>query len=129
VYTIYPQLGSGVFEVRLDGGNLQLFAQYTADRGNSGSLLLASDGNFWVAEYDNGTSGYGDIVRLSPWDGALLGTPTDFTGTDAAGAYPAALIQASDGTFWGVTQGRGKAPKGSFADGTVFSFNAGLPPR
>ena len=129
VYTIYPQLGSGVFEVAPDGNNLQLFPEYTTDRGNAGNLLLASDGNFWLAEYNNGTTGYGDIVKLSPSDGALLETVSTFTETDAAGAYPAAMIQAQDGTFWGVTQSSGKAAKGSSGDGVAFSLNAGLPPR
>jgi len=129
LYTIYPQLGSGVFEMELDGSNLQLFAEYTADRGAAGSLLLATDGNFWLAEYDNGTTGYGDIVTLSPSDGALLETVTTFTPTDPVGAYPAALIQAKDGTLWGATQSFGRASKGFFADGGVFSLNAGLPPR
>ena len=129
LYSIYPQLGSGVFEMGLDGSNFQLLAEYTADRGTAGSLLLATDGNFWVAEYDNGTTGYGDIVTLSPSDGALLETVTTFTATDSVGAYPAALIQAKDGTFWGATQSFGKASKGFFADGVVFSLNASLPPR
>jgi predicted type IV restriction endonuclease len=56
----------------LDGSNFQLLAEYTVDRGTAGSLLLATDGNFWVAEYNNGTTGYGDIVTLSPSDGAML---------------------------------------------------------
>jgi uncharacterized repeat protein (TIGR03803 family) len=128
LYTIYPQLGSGVFEVAPDGSNFQLLPEYTADRGTPGNLLFATDGNFWLAEYDNGTTGYGDIVTLSPSDGALLETVTTFTATDAAGAYPAVLIQAKDGTLWGATQSFGKASKGSFADGAVFSLNAGLPP-
>ena len=129
LYTIYPQLGSGVFEMGLDGSNLQLFAEYTAYRDNAGSLLLATDGNFWLAEYDNGTTGYGDIVTLSPSDGALLETVTTFTATDPVGAFPAAMIQAKDGTFWGATQSFGRASKGFFADGGVFNLNAGLPPR
>jgi len=128
LYTIYPELGSGVFEVAPDGSNFQLFAEYSAGRGNTGNLLLASDGNFWLAEYNNGPTAYGDIVKLSPSDGTLLETVATFTATDAAGAYPAALIQAKGGNLWGGTQSFGKASKGSFADGAIFSLNAGLPP-
>jgi hypothetical protein len=113
--------------VQPDGSNFQLFAEYSAGRGNTGNLLLATDGNFWLAEYNNGPTAYGDIVKLSPSDGALLATAATFTATDTAGAYPAALIQATDGTLWGVTQSFGKASKGFSADGAVFSLNAGLP--
>jgi hypothetical protein len=45
------------------------------------------------------------------------------------GAYPLLLMQAKDGLLWGTTDQYGKSSKGHFADGTVFSLNAGLPPQ
>ncbi len=130
LYTVYGESGVGVFEVDVDGSNLQLFPFYnTIDGGGSPqSMMLASDGNFWVADY-NGSSGYGDIISLSPTDGTLLQTFTPFSSTAAVGAYPAEVIQTSDGLLWGSTYVHGVASKGHFADGTVFNLNAGLPPR
>jgi hypothetical protein len=46
-----------------------------------------------------------------------------------AGAHPAEIIEAKDGTLWGTTYLGGKASKGFFGDGTVFNLNVGLPPR
>jgi len=129
LYTIYPQHGTGVFEVALDGSDFQVFPEYNTDVSTlPGALLLATDGNFWITSY-NGTDGYGNIVTVSPSDGTMLETVAQFSATDAAGSYPQALIQAQDGMFWGMTETNGKAPKGFFADGVVFSLNAGLPPR
>jgi uncharacterized repeat protein (TIGR03803 family) len=130
VYGIYGVSGAGIFEVQSDGSDLQLFPFYTTrdGAGSPQTMMLASDGNFWVDNY-NGDSGYGDIDKISPTDGSLIQTLAPFSSTAAVGAYPAELIQASDGTFWGSTYQYGKASKNHFGDGTVFSLNAGLPPR
>jgi uncharacterized repeat protein (TIGR03803 family) len=130
LYSVYAESGVGVFEANLDGSNLQLFPFYNTigGGGDPQSMMLASDGNFWVADY-NGSSGYGDVISLSPTNGTLLQTFTPFSATAAVGAYPAEVIQTSDGLLWGSTYQYGTASKGHFADGTVFNLNAGLPPR
>jgi uncharacterized repeat protein (TIGR03803 family) len=132
LYGIYGMSGLGVFEVQPNGANLQLFPFYTTiDGGGSPqAILLASDGNFWVANY-NGSSGegVGDIITLSPSDGSLIRTLSPFSQGAAIGAYPAELIQSPNGLLWGSTYSFGDASKGHFGDGTVFNVNAGLPPR
>ena len=130
VYAIYGMSGAGVFEVEPDGSNLQIFPFYTTRDGAGApqTMILASDGNLWLDNY-NGDSGYGSIEVLSTTDGNLIQTLAPFSSTAAVGAYPAEVIQAADGTLWGSTYGYGKAPKNHFGDGTVFSLNAGLPPR
>lgn len=130
LYTIYAKSGEGVFEVHTDGSNLQFFPFYTTQEGagSPDGLLLGTDGNFWMAEY-NGKSGYGDIIELSPTDGSLVQTVTPFSATAAVGAYPAQVFQTSDGIFWGSTYQYGKVSRGHFADGTVYSLNLGLPPK
>src|SRR5271166_5544883 len=132
LYSIYGTSGIGMFEVQTDGSNLQLFPFYnTIDGGGSPdtySLFLGSYGNVWLPDF-NGSSGYGDIIALSPNDGTLLQSLTPFSASSSVGAYPAMLIQAKDGTLWGSTDQFGKYTKGHFADGVVFSLNAGLPPR
>jgi len=130
LYVIYARSGEGLFEVHTDGSSFHLFPFYTT-RGGGGSpdgLLLASDDNFWIADY-NGKTGYGDIITLSPSTGTVIQTLTIFGPAVAVGAYPAEIIQAKDGTLWGSTYQYGNASSGLFADGTVFSLNAGLPPK
>jgi sugar lactone lactonase YvrE len=134
LYGIYGVSGEGVFEVHVDGSNLQLFPFYTTvdGAGAPDGLLLASDGNFWMA-VSTGSSGgntsYGDIIALSPADGTLIKTIRPFNAAGTLGAFPEMLMQAEDGTLWGTTDQYGKAPTGQFGDGTVFSLNAGLPPK
>lgn len=130
LYGIYATPGEGVFELETDGSNFHLFPFYThrEDAGAPDGLLLASDGNFWMANY-NGANGYGNIIELSPKNGSLIQTLNLFNGTGAVGSYPGEIIQAKDGTLWGSTYQNGKSGKGQFADGTVFSLNIGLPPR
>jgi len=129
-YFVYGVNGVSLFEVEPDGSNLQIFPFYnTIDGGGSpDGLLLASDGNFWVANF-NGSSEYGNIISLSPTDGSLLRTISPFGTTSSVGGWPSQLIQVANGTFWGSTYIYGDATKGHFALGTVFSLNEGLPPR
>jgi uncharacterized repeat protein (TIGR03803 family) len=129
LYQIYGLPGLGLFEVDPDGSNLTLFPRYNTINGGGmpDAMLRATDGNFWISNY-NGSSGYGAIVSLSP-QGTVLETFTPFGTSSSVGAYPAGLLQAMDGTFWGSTFQYGDAPKGSFGDGVVFTLNAGLPPR
>ncbi len=132
LYGIYAIDGVGVFEVNADGSNLQLFPFYTSSpgRGTPQTMLLASDGNFWVAD-ENGINGdnYGDIVTLSPVDGSLIQTFDSFSTTSPLGTFPTTLIQAPDGVLVGSTIQYGKAPAKQFGDGTVFTLNAGLPSK
>jgi len=130
LYFTLGQNGVGLFEMQPDGSNLQLFPFYNTlpAGGTPGGLLLASDGNFWLADF-HGSSGYGDILSLSPSDGTVLQTFTGFSTTAAAGAYPGGIVQAQDGTLWGTTYDFGDYTNGHFAAGTAFSLNAGLPPR
>jgi uncharacterized repeat protein (TIGR03803 family) len=130
LYHIYAKSGEGLFEVNPDGSNLTLFPFYTTQTGAGDPLqmILASDGNFYVDNY-NGKSGYGSITKLSPSTGKALQTFAPFGANAAVGAYPAQIIQVKDGTFWGTTGQYGNVPSGFFADGTVFNLNLGLPPR
>jgi uncharacterized repeat protein (TIGR03803 family) len=130
LYGAYGVNGEGLYEVQLDGSNLQAFPFYNtiALGGSPDGLLLASDSNFWVADY-SGSSGYGDIITLSPADGKLIQTLSPFSASAAVGAYPVEIIQAKDGTLWGSTDQYGKAAANHFADGTIFSLNVGLPPK
>ena len=122
-YAVYNAPGvAGIFEVQPDGSHLQLFSPYTTTANPGTELLLASDGNFWFPKI---TSGSGDIVSLSPSSGQVIQTLTPF---NASVHDPVEIIQAKDGLLWGVAAG-GIVTSGHYGGGTVFSLNAGLPPR
>jgi hypothetical protein len=84
-------------------------------------LVLASDGNFWMAEF-YGSDGSGDIVTLSPADGSLIQTLTPFSQTSADGGLPLELFSATGGALWGVSSLYGQAPKGSYGEGVLFTL-------
>lgn len=112
--------GIGLFQVQLDGNDLQLYPFYTTDQNVSpDGLVLASDGNFWMAEF-YGSDGFGDIVTLSPTDGSLIRMLTPFSSKSADGGSPVELLSASGGKLWGVSSLYGHAPKGSYGEGVLF---------
>lgn len=132
LYFVYAKVGVGLFEVSPNGENLQFFPFYNDLAGGgqpSRELLLASDGNFWLTDISGGSAGYGEVIALSPTDGSQLLSISPFSATAAVGAFPAALVQANDGTLWGSTGGYAKSSKGHFANGTIYTIDAGLPPR
>lgn len=131
LYTVYDTGGSGLFELETDGSHLQLYPEYNSTLSGGGpvELLLASDGNFWIPDSTGGGSGNGDIVALSPSEGKVLQAIAPFSTSAAVGASPSWLMQDANGALWGTTSAYGIVPKGEFGGGTVFSLDAGLPPR
>ena len=68
-------------------------------------LVQGSDGYFYGTTQGGGTSGYGTVFKISTNGG--LTTLYSFTGAND-GAYPyAALVQGSDGYFYGTTANGG----------------------
>ena len=123
-YTVYGSTDTGLFEVEPSGSNFQLFPPISSGIGPE--LLLASDGNFWYPQSTASGSADGDIVTVSPSTGTVVQTLTPFSSSVFG---PAEMIQATDGLLWGVAAGGAVTGTGHFANGAVFSFNAGLPPR
>ena len=81
--------------------------------------LPASDGNLWIADPPQ------DTVYSITTGGALLQT-VSFSSQPNHYAHPQVLIQASSGILYGTTG----EPNPSAGDlGSVFSINAGLPPK
>ena len=105
------------------GSNLQTFSiipNLPITGGTTSPLVLSSDGNFWIATYD-GSSGYGALIEISATDGSVLQTLSPFSQTANVGAIPIALVSASDGSIWGITQEYGEAPSGDYSQGVVFN--------
>ena len=88
------------------------------------TLVQGTDGNFYGATYNGGTSGnYGTVFKITP--GGALTTLHVFGGypTDGANPYFAGPIQATNGDFYGTTQFGGAS-----GYGTVFDLSVGLGP-
>ena len=89
-----------------------------------GVPIQATDGNFYGTTKNGGSTSCpgdcGTIFKITP--GGTLTTLHSFDGTD--GEYPfAGLVQDTNGTFYGTTNGGG-----ANNDGTVYSLSVGLGP-
>ncbi|MGO9243657.1 MAG: choice-of-anchor tandem repeat GloVer-containing protein [Verrucomicrobiia bacterium] len=115
--------GSGaVFRITMSGSLTNLHSFSGADGGNSwAALVLGSDGNFYGTTYLGGTGKDGTIFRITP-SGSLTNLHMFAGGTD--GAFPQdALIQGSDGYFYGTT-----VNGGTNGVGTIFKLTVSLYP-
>src|SRR5581483_3690218 len=84
---------------------------------NPNGLVQGTDGYFYGTAFNGGTNSDGTIFKISA--SGILTSLYSFTG-GADGANPqAALLQASNGLFYGTTQSGGKPAFGAPA-GTVF---------
>jgi uncharacterized repeat protein (TIGR03803 family) len=76
------------------------------------ALIQGSDGNFYGTTSSGGTNGYGAVFKITP-----PGVETllySFAGGTTDGSSPAAaLIQGSDGNFYGTTQAGGTGNSGT----------------
>jgi uncharacterized repeat protein (TIGR03803 family) len=112
-----------VFKVTPRGTETTLysFGSQSGDGENPyAALIQATDGNFYGTTYHGGASGGGTLFKITP-GGALttlygLGSQSG----DGLNSY-AALIQDTNGKFYGTAVGGGAS-----GDGTVFSLSVGL---
>jgi len=114
--------GSGtVFRVSPNGTytNLYFFGSSPTDGVYlCAGLVQGSDGNFYGTSLAGGTHGNGTFFRISASGSytnlySFIGYPTDGNG-------PNGLLKASDGNFYGTTQGGGT----NYVSGTVFRISA-----
>ncbi|HXI83279.1 MAG TPA: choice-of-anchor tandem repeat GloVer-containing protein [Verrucomicrobiae bacterium] len=98
--------------------NLYSFANFPTDGANpEAALIQASDGNFYGTTIAGGTIGFGTVFRINP-----AGSETNlysFGGSATDGNGPtAALVQGSDGNFYGTAE-----QGGANHDGTLFRIS------
>jgi uncharacterized repeat protein (TIGR03803 family) len=113
------------------GGTLSTLYSFCAQRAcddgfQPGALFHGTDGNFYGTTCCAGANGYGTVFKITP--GGALTTLHSFDGTD--GASPTygdgALLQGTDGTFYGTTTAGGASNTCTGGCGTVFSLAVGL---
>lgn len=84
------------------------------------SLIQGLDQNFYGVAYNGGPASLGTIFQFTPaGTESLVHTFGDGSVVND-GAEPTTLVQASDGTFYGTTNGGGSA-----SNGTIFKLSAG----
>src|SRR5450830_1718230 len=77
---------------------------FKAPQQNPGGLVHASDGNFYGTTSEGGTNSLGSVFKIRP-AGALT-TLYSFSGSDGwvfYGTLTTALVQGTDGNFYGTT--------------------------
>jgi uncharacterized repeat protein (TIGR03803 family) len=113
--------GNGtVFRMTLTG-TLTTMHSFSGSDGSApfGGVVQGTDGNFYGTTVFGGPDDYGTLYRITP--GGAFTVLHNFTGSSTDGAYPyPALIQATDGNFYGTTFSGG----GAF-EGTVFRMAPG----
>jgi uncharacterized repeat protein (TIGR03803 family) len=117
--------GSGTVFKIMTNGTLSTLYSFTGggDGANpAAGLVLGTDGNFYgTAEY-GGANGSGTVFKITP--GGVLTLVYTFTGGDD-GAYPdSALVQGTDGNFYGTT-----SSGGAHGNGAIFRLSLISLPR
>ena len=122
----YGTASGTVFRISTNGA---LTTLYSFSGGNDGAgpseLVQGSDGYFYGTTFGGGTNGQGTVFRIST-NGELT-TLYSFTGGSDGANPPAALVQGSDGYFYGTTTGGGIANSNYYGGlngyGTVFKIS------
>ena len=113
--------GDGVvFKISPSGSfsNLYSFNGISDGEWPRAGLAIGSDGNFYGTTWYGGAYGYGTVFKIST-NGALT-TLYHFTSLSDGGNPSVALVQGSDGYFYGTTVYGG----GTNSHGTIFKISA-----
>jgi uncharacterized repeat protein (TIGR03803 family) len=121
----YGMAGGGIygqgtiFDITPSGNLTTLFsfAGYNGGITTAQSLVQGSDGNFYGVTDQGGTSGFGTVFQFVP--PSTVNILYSFSGTGDGAAPDGALVEGSDGNFYGVTQAY-PIVSGNQANGTIF---------
>ena len=122
-----------VFEITLTGAESVLYSFGGAPDGNEplGSLLQASDGNFYGLTEFGGATGVGTVVKVTPGGVESVLYSFGASGGDAQYPYFDGLMQASDGNMYGMTYEGGANSLGAIfeitlagAESVLYSFGS-----
>jgi len=110
-----------IFRMTTNGALTTLFPfNYSNGAYPEAGLVQGTDGNFYGTTAEGGTYGYGTVFELSG-DGTTFNTLYSFAGTNGM-APKAALVQDSQGNFYGTTSSGANGYDGEYGsgNGTVF---------
>jgi uncharacterized repeat protein (TIGR03803 family) len=115
--------GGTVFQITPTGTLTTLYSfcakANCADGENPSPLILATDGNFYGATQAGGKYGQGSVFYITP-TGALTTVYSFCAKTGCPdGSGPTGIMQATNGTFYGVT-----TSGGTYSSGTIFKIPA-----
>ena len=119
--------GGNVFRIN-PSGSLTSLCSFGFSNGGypSAGLVQGSDGNFYGVNAELGAFNYGTVFSVAP--SSSVTTLYTFTGAND-GAHPsAALVQGSDGAFYGTTFAGGSSLACTQGCGTVFKLIVPLSP-
>ena len=105
--TVFKITPTGILTV------LKHFDYYVTGGEPRGSLIRATDGNFYGITYGGGNSGGGTIFKITPGGVFTVIKHLEYWAT-GSGSY-GSLVQGRDGNFYGMT-----ATGGANSDGTIF---------
>ena len=95
----------------------------TDGAGPSAALIQATDGNLYGTAYVGGANYYGTVFKITP--SGTLTTLYSFCSQSGCtdGAYPSgALVQSTNGDFYGTTQNGGASDYCGAGSGTIFKI-------
>lgn len=94
-----------IFKINTDGSGYQAAYSFLSATGCSphGRLLRATDGMFYGTTQVGGTNNIGVVYRFNPYNGGYT-VLHNFSGGDGKKPYRSALIQATNGLLYGVTE-------------------------
>jgi len=120
---LYGTTGISVYKFTLAGALTTLYTFPSAGLGdNPSTLVQATDGNFYGVTTYNGANGTGTVFKLTP--GGTLTTLYNFPAGAIRSFYDVSpLIQATDGNFYGTTNGSGMNQPNQA--GTIFMVTPG----
>ena len=111
-----------VFQVSADGSTFSTLYYFASSVGKhpNGALLQGRDGNFYGVSPLGGSNGYGTVFRITPSGAASVIYTFCPQGDCTAGGSPnGALLQTSDGNFYGGAGG------GTYDGGVIFKVTPG----
>ncbi|RDC63661.1 choice-of-anchor tandem repeat GloVer-containing protein [Adhaeribacter pallidiroseus] len=107
-----PQGGGTAFSLKTNGSHFSVHKTFTKLGSKpQGELIQAKDGNFYGMTSGGGAATFGTIFKMTP--AGKITILHDFAGYDGTPADGNNLIQAADGSFYGLTSSGGLMSNGA----------------
>jgi uncharacterized repeat protein (TIGR03803 family) len=116
------QTGGSVFKITLSGKLTTLYKFCSQSNCTDGdgptALIQATDGNFYGTTISGGVGGGGTVFKIT--SAGVLTTLYSFCTQTGCSDLPVALVQATDGNFYGTTHSSGGSNCDPYGCGTLF---------